>query len=115
MAAAQADSRLPDGPGKALVERSCRQCHTLNGIVRGRNSKTGWAKIVHEMVSKGATTTDDEADEMIAYLAKNFGKDKPLEPEAKVISTATVNVNKATASEIAAALDIEKDTAYAIV
>jgi mono/diheme cytochrome c family protein len=80
-AAQKDDVKLPDGPGKALVERVCSGCHGLESVVRARNTKERWNTIVDDMVSRGATATDDEADQIVNYLAANFSKPKP--PEEK--------------------------------
>ena len=37
-------------------------------------TKEGWSDVVDDMVSRGATATHREADEIVAYLAANFGK-----------------------------------------
>ena len=97
-----AQENLPDGKGKELVERECTKCHGLEGITGARNSKDRWASIVDDMVSRGATGTDQEIDQIIDYLAAHF-------------APAKVNVNKATAKEIATALGISEDNAATIV
>lgn len=97
---AQTDSRLPDGPGKALLERTCAGCHDLEGIARSRNTKAGWAKIVDDMVARGAEGSDQEIEQIIGYLNSNLGK---------------VNINKAQAGELGAALGVSKANALAIV
>jgi len=93
---------LPDGPGKAVVERMCTPCHGLENVIRARMTKDRWGSVVDDMVSRGATGTDDEIDQVIAYLATNFSRKK-------------VNVNKASATDIAAALEISPADAAAIV
>jgi competence protein ComEA len=65
-------------------------------------TKDRWGSVVDDMVSRGATGTDDEIDQVIAYLATNFSRKK-------------VNVNKASATDIAAALEISPADAAAIV
>lgn len=99
-AAPQSD--LPDGPGKAAVEKVCSGCHNFLVITQNRGSKEHWESIVDNMVSRGADGTDDEIDQVVNYLAANFG---PLK----------VNVNKATAAELVAALALSKEDAAAIV
>jgi len=108
-ARAQTSVRLPAGEGKALVQKTCAKCHGLEGVLRARNSKDGWAAIVDDMVSRGAEGTDDEIELMIDYLAKNFGRDKPP------LALPRINVNKATGAELSAALLISKDAGSAIV
>jgi len=67
-------------------------------------TKERWGGIVDDMVSRGASGTDDEIDQVINYLAANFSK-----------STAKVNINRANAAELTAALDISSADAAAIV
>jgi competence protein ComEA len=100
MLPAGAQSDLPEGRGKELVLRECTKCHGLEGITRARMTKDRWDEVVDDMVSRGAGGTEEEIDQMIAYLAVNFGK---------------VNINKASAGEIASALGISADTASAVV
>ena len=102
---AAAAQTLPDGPGKAVVERMCTPCHSLDSVVRARMTKDRWSNMVDDMVSRGAVGSDEEIDQVIAYLAANFSKS----------AAKTVNVNKASAAELAAALDIAAADAAAIV
>jgi competence protein ComEA len=57
------------------------------------------------MVSRGATGTDDEIDQVITYLAANFPK----------TAAKKVNINTASAADIAAGLEISASDAAAIV
>jgi mono/diheme cytochrome c family protein len=68
------DTKLPEGPGKALTEKVCSGCHGLENVVRARMTKERWNTIVEDMVSRGATATDEEIDKVVAYLAANFSK-----------------------------------------
>jgi competence ComEA-like helix-hairpin-helix protein len=95
---------LPDGPGKAIVQRMCTPCHGLDNVVRARMTKDRWSKVVDEMVARGATGTDDEIDDVVDYLAAHFGP----------ANTKKVNVNKADAAELAAVLGISAADASAI-
>jgi hypothetical protein len=73
------DVALPDGPGKAVTERVCTTCHGLENVVRARMTKERWGAVVDDMVSRGATATDTEIDQIVEYLAANFGRPKPQE------------------------------------
>jgi hypothetical protein len=73
---------LPDGPGRDLTERVCTPCHGLENVVRARMTKERWGSVVDDMVSRGATATDSEIDQIVNYLAANFSKPKP-QPELK--------------------------------
>jgi competence protein ComEA len=103
-ALAQTESKLPDGEGKATVERICSKCHELEVVARAPNTRAGWNSVVDDMVVRGAEGTDEELERILDYLAKNLGG-----------TPAKINVNKATARELAAALAISKETASAIV
>jgi competence ComEA-like helix-hairpin-helix protein len=105
LTAAAAAQTLPDGPGKAVVERMCTPCHGLENVVTARMSKDRWGNIVDDMVSRGATGTDEDIDQVINYLAANFGKS----------AAKKVNINKASAAELTDALDISAADAAAIV
>src|SRR5258708_3524734 len=83
---------LPDGPGKAVTERICKNCHGIENVVRAKRTKEKWAEIVDNMASRGAKGTEDEFDLVIDYLSTHFG------PTA----AAKVNVNKATSKDLAA-------------
>lgn len=86
---------------KALLERACVKCHALAITTRQRNDKERWSAIVDDMVTRGAVLTDDEIEKIIDYLAKNLGP--------------RVNVNKASAEDLAKALEVPKAAAAAIV
>jgi virginiamycin B lyase len=71
---------LPDGPGRALVETRCTECHRLNLIANSRgHSQEGWEALVASMVA----LPDGDADGVAGYLATHF----PMKPgpEAVVI------------------------------
>ena len=73
-ASAQNDFKLPDGPGREVTERVCTPCHGLENVVRARMTKERWSAVVDDMVSRGAKATDAEIDQIVDYLAANFGK-----------------------------------------
>jgi len=66
-----------------------------------RNSKGRWSAIVDDMIARGAEATDPEIEKILDYLARNFGP--------------KVNVNKATADQLAGTLEVPKAAASAIV
>jgi cytochrome c5 len=65
---------LPPGAGKALVETRCTLCHDLERVAGVKRAKTQWPALVANMVGRGAPATPDEAQEIAAYLAANFGE-----------------------------------------
>jgi mono/diheme cytochrome c family protein len=69
---AQDDTALPDGAGKAIVQRMCVGCHNLKTVTSNHATKEQWSETVQQMVSRGADGTDEEIATVIDYLAKNF-------------------------------------------
>lgn len=63
----------PDDPnldkGLALVESKCDLCHTLDRIKTAQKDAAGWDETVSRMRKHGAVLTDDEAQQIIDYLA----------------------------------------------
>lgn len=66
-------TKVPDGNGKAVVQRMCGTCHPLDVVINERHNRTGWSSIVHTMVARGATGTDEQIQQVIDYLTKHFG------------------------------------------
>ena len=95
-----AQEALPEGPGKQTVERVCTSCHDVDTVAGTRMVRGDWRAMVDSMMSRGARATDLEVAEIIEYLATYLGM---------------VNVNKATAEEIAAVLAIPSNEADGIV
>src|ERR1700722_9957405 len=63
---------LPDGPGKALVEAVCSECHTTERIAAQQLTKPQWADKVLEMLQEAPDVKQSERDTIVEYLAKNF-------------------------------------------
>ena len=90
----------PDGKGKATFQRICAGCHELDVATSNRFTQTGWAQKVDDMISRGATASDEEVSEVVAYLTKYFGK---------------LNINTATQSQLQDLLGLTEKEALAIV
>ncbi len=67
--------QLPDGPGKATVQKICSGCHAAEIVLGRRDTREGWEQLVSSMADKGANGTDDEFNTVIDYLATHFPKD----------------------------------------
>jgi competence protein ComEA len=98
--------KLPDGPGKAVFEKVCGNCHGVEVALSRRESKDGWNAIIDDMIQRGAEASDDEFGAVSDYLATNFSKSAP---------GGKINVNTSNAKELAAVLEISEDQAAAIV
>jgi len=83
---------LPEGEGRDTLKRVCTQCHDIESIPRLRYSRADWASLVFSMKDMGADATGAELDQIIDYLAKNFGKGDD--------AVKKTNVNSASAKEI---------------
>jgi putative heme-binding domain-containing protein len=67
---------LPDGKGKAEFVSSCTACHRTDMVTRLRKTPAEWRTIVDDMVSRGADGSKEDIDNIVLYLATNFGPDK---------------------------------------
>ena len=92
---------LPDGPDKNLVEAVCTTCHDSARIAAKQGTKADWQAKILEMLQECPDVTQAERDRIADYLTRNFPRH--------------VNVNKASAKEIQAALEISEQEAEAIV
>jgi competence protein ComEA len=97
---------LPDGKGKELILRACIGCHKPDEIAAYRFTKDEYHTIAERMGERGAQATRAELDIIADYLFENFPK---IEDATKI------NVNKATAQEIAAGLALTNEEAEAVV
>jgi competence protein ComEA len=97
---------LPDGKGKELILRACVGCHKAEEIAVYRFTKDEYQTIVYRMGDRGAQASRAELDIIAAYLFENFPK---IEDATKI------NVNKASAQEIAKGLNLTNEEAAAVV
>lgn len=98
--------KLPDGPGKAVTQKVCGECHAAELVIGRQEERAAWGAIVEDMIQRGATGTDDEMYQVVDYLATNFSKTSPV---------IKINVNKATAKDLEGALRLTAKEAAAIV
>ena len=97
---AQNGAVLPDGPGKAVVERLCASCHAIENVIEARRTKLGWQRMVEDMVGRGAEGSEEEFKAVVDYLTAHYGK---------------INVNTASAKELETTLGLAIREAEAIV
>jgi hypothetical protein len=77
---------LPEAPAKAVIERACTTCHQAPQIVAKPHTGEEWDSIVGRMVDRGARASDDEQDQIIAYLTEHFGPPAPAPGARKAAS-----------------------------
>ena len=59
---------------KALFEKNCSRCHTIERPKSKKKTKAEWKKTVMRMKNvNGSPITDEEAKIIIDYLAENYG------------------------------------------
>ena len=96
---AVSDAGRQDKADKAAFEAICGACHAAS-MADGLRSQSEWTETIDQMVKVGAKGTAGEFDRVMRYLLRNLTK---------------VNVNTATAQEIAPVLEVSDAAAQAIV
>lgn len=91
---------LPEGPGKAPFLRVCSNCHGVESIVHGTRTRQEWTDVVDQMARFGAEASDQEFEQITAYLVRFYSP---------------VRVNRATAKELESWLGLTPEMAAAIV
>lgn len=97
--------QLPDGPGKAEVQKLCTQCHELSRAVSLRQDRSGWQATVQKMVSLGAKASDSDLESVITYLSTHYPAD----------AVPPLKVNTARQIEFESALNLRRSQAAAII
>ena len=99
--AAATASGFPQGPGESIFENTCGGCHGADIVIGQTGTRDVWQDTIDSMRGRGATGSDDDFKTIVDYLTKYFG--------------VPVNVNQATAKDMASNLVITTDEAAAIV
>ncbi len=97
---------MPEGAGKQIILRECTTCHLPDHFTKYRHSPEEWQAIVIRMAPRTRSITKDETDTVLKYLTTHFPK---LDDATKL------NVNKATAQDIADRLGLTLEEAKAVV
>jgi competence protein ComEA len=114
LAPAYAQKESSDAQDKKLLQNVCGTCHKIEMVTSRHATKEEWHATVEAMVAKGADASDDEFNQIIDYLAKNYGPVNGAS-QGSSQSTAKFNVNKATADQLASFLQVPGPEAAAIV
>ena len=99
-AATAAQDRFPETTGKAALLKVCSNCHTAESVVQSLRTRQEWSDVVDQMSRYGAEASDQEFDQILAYLVKHFSP---------------IRINKASAKELESTLDLPANVAEAIV
>ena len=98
---AAAQDRFPDDDDKEQVTTTCSACHTLARVAANHRTQPQWAQTVKVHEGRGLKLDPEDAKPIVRYLATYFG---PL-----------VNLNTATAAELAELPGVTRKIADAIV
>ena len=102
---ATAWSQLPEGPGKAEVQKLCVGCHELDRSISKRQDRDAWQTTLTKMTALGMKATDGEIRAVVEYLARHYPADE-LPP---------INMNKARAIEMESGLSLRRSHTAAII
>jgi len=97
------DAQAPprDSPSaKEVFRKVCGACHEPEQATERRRSRDQWDEVIDKMITLGAKGTSEEFNTVLTYLVRQYGR---------------VNVNTATASEIAEVLGLSAKEAEVIV
>ena len=61
--------------GQAVFENRCGSCHDLGVAAKKLRSRAEWQTIVTRMHGYGAPLSDEEAAQVLEYLAKNYSSE----------------------------------------
>lgn len=100
-----AQVQLPDGPGRAEMDKLCKTCHELARSVSKQQDRDGWMATMAKMTAFGMKGTEDEHKAIVDYLTKNFGVD----------AVPPIKVNEATAIELESGLSLRRSQAAALI
>jgi hypothetical protein len=68
------DQGLVEAPGKAELVGSCTTCHGTEQITAQHRAPEEWAEVVTRMEGFGATVSEAQKTQILAYLDTNYGK-----------------------------------------
>jgi competence ComEA-like helix-hairpin-helix protein len=89
-----------DAKGAATFARVCSTCHDGASILSTRRSKTQWTEVIEKMMERGAQVSDEDFEEVMGYLLRNYGR---------------INVNRAAAEDLVIVVGVSEKDAEAIV
>ena len=72
-------SYLPEGPGKAVLERDCGGCHGVVLFLGRHQTRDAWGRTMENMIGRGAIVKGDEFELVVDYLTKFYGPDNLIQ------------------------------------
>jgi competence protein ComEA len=95
---------LPDGPGKAELQKVCGICHQAERSAAVRLTREGWEGVIGDMIARGARGSDEEFAAILDYLSKHFLGDAPR----------PLNINRANNIELESVAGLTRKEAAAL-
>jgi len=90
-----AGDSLPDGPERALIDRHCVRCHSIDWIEQTEGSELEWIMRVRRMLRRGSELPQDQVAPVAAYLARAL----PRRVRAEAVRASPIEI---ATSEVAA-------------
>lgn len=97
--------KLPAGPGRDVVIKSCITCHDPQRAASIRLTRDGWYEVVANMATRGMKATEEEHEVIVEYLATHFLGEAPR----------PININTAEAIDFESVLGMLRREAAAII
>src|SRR5207249_4661658 len=82
--------KLPDGPGKDILQSACTECHNLQMASGTGYNREEWGLTLERMIAAGAKMTPDQIPVVTDYLLKNLAGEGP---KPAVVVTGSVAVS----------------------
>ena len=95
---------LPDGPGKAELQKVCGLCHQAERSAAVRLTREGWEGVIASMIARGARGTDAEFAAVLDYLSTHFLGEAPR----------PLNINRANSIELESVAGLTRKEAAAL-
>ncbi len=76
--------KLPEDPGKQILQAKCLICHTADYVTQQRLTPAQWRSTVEKMRKFGSPLADDDIKVLTDYLARNWTADLPDPPRKPV-------------------------------
>ena len=65
-------AEFPPGPGKAVADAACLQCHSASMVMQQKLNDKQWAKNLDKMIGWGAAVPADKRDELRRVPARQL-------------------------------------------
>src|SRR2546425_13113122 len=72
-----AQPKLPDGPGKDILQNACTECHDLQMVYNTGYDKNEWQLTVERRITPGANGPPGQAPPLFGYFAHKKDGESP--------------------------------------